>query len=454
MEKLMNVTAKIAEFVMNAKYETIPLKALETGKLAVRDCLGVALAGSKEEDAKICAEIARQEGAKEEASVIGQGFKSSALQAAFANGTAAHAMDFDHSFTLMGQPTAPIIPAVLALGESLGVSGRQLLEAYATGFEVTGKLAHSLRDSKHDGWHAPSTLGSFGAAAGCAKLLGLNAAKIEMALGIAASMASGVVSNFGTMTKPLHVGLGARNGVLAAKLAQGGYTANAQAIEAGMGFYKVFHGETAIHTEAVEELGKSYALESDGIRIKPYPCGGLTHQAIDTVLDFRAKHGVTAEMVESIDVDVMRHTFERIIFKVPQNGIQGKFCMPYLLARAIIDGRVFIDAFTDAAVRDPNVLKLAERIQMRLDNNLPSRDLGSRPCRVTLRLKNGQTYSREVQHSKGGPEFPMTADELKTKFTDCARQTLSEASTQRALDDLNRLETLPDIRPLCQLLRG
>jgi 2-methylcitrate dehydratase PrpD len=454
MEKLMNVTAKIAEFVMNAKYETIPLKALETGKLAVRDCLGVALAGSKEEDAKICAEIARQEGAKEEASVIGQGFKSSALQAAFANGTAAHAMDFDHSFTLMGQPTAPIIPAVLALGESLGVSGRQLLEAYATGFEVTGKLAHSLRDSKHDGWHAPSTLGSFGAAAGCAKLLGLNAAKIEMALGIAASMASGVVSNFGTMTKPLHVGLGARNGVLAAKLAQGGYTANAQAIEAGMGFYKVFHGETAIHTEAVEELGKSYALESDGIRIKPYPCGGLTHQAIDTVLDFRAKHGVTAEMVESIDVDVMRHTFERIIFKVPQNGIQGKFCMPYLLARAIIDGRVFIDAFTDAAVRDPNVLKLAERIQMRLDNNLPSRDLGSRPCRVTLRLKNGQTYSREVQHSKGGPEFPMTADELKTKFTDCARQTLSEASTQRALDDLNRVETLPDIRPLCQLLRG
>ena len=450
----MNVTAKIAEFVMNAKYETIPPKALETGKLAVRDCLGVALAGSKEEDAKICAEIARQEGAKEEATVIGQGFKSSALQAAFANGTAAHAMDFDHSFTLMGQPTAPIIPAIFSLGESLGAGGRQILEAYTAGFEVTGKLAHSLRDSKHDGWHAPSTLGSFGAAAGCAKLLGLNAAKIEMALGIAASMASGVVSNFGTMTKPLHVGLGARNGVLAAKLAQGGYTANAQAIEAGMGFYKVFHGETTIHSEAIEELGRSYALETDGIRVKPYPCGGLTHQAIDTVLEFRAKHGITAEMVESIDVDVMRHTYERIIFKVPQNGIQGKFCMPYLLARAIIDGRVFIDAFTDAAVRDPNVLKLAERIQMRLDNNLPSRDLGSRPCRVTLRLKNGQTHSREVQHSKGGPEFPMTADELKTKFTDCARQTLSEASTQRALDDLNRLETLPDIRPLCQLLRG
>jgi 2-methylcitrate dehydratase PrpD len=448
----MNVTEKLAQFVANTKYETIPSKAIETGKLAVRDCLGVALAGSKEDDAKICAEIARHEGAKEEATVIGQGFKSSALQAAFANGTAAHAMDFDHSFTLMGQPTAPIIPAIFSLGESLGASGRQLLEAYAAGFEVTGKLAYSLRDSAHDGWHAPSTLGSFGAAAGCAKLLGLEASKVEMALGIAASMASGVVSNFGTMTKPLHVGLGARNGVLAAKLAAGGYTANGKAIEAGMGFYNVFHNGATIHDEAIEELGRSYALETDGIRIKPYPCGGLTHQAIDAILEFRAKHGLTPEAVESIDVDVMRHTYERIVFKIPQNGIQGKFCMPYLLARAIIDGRVFIDAFTDSAVRDPQVLKLAERIQMRLDNSLPSSGLGSRPCRVTLRLKNGQTHSRVVQHSKGGPEVPMTADELKAKFTGCARQTLSETSTERAWEDLNRLETLNDIRPLCGLL--
>ena len=159
-------------------------------------------------------------------------------------------------------------------------------------------------------------------------------------------------------------------------------------------------------------------------------------------------------MVESIDVDVMQHTYERIVFKVPQNGIQGKFCMPYLLARAIIDGRVFIDAFTDSAVRDPNVLKLAERIQMRLDNNLPSTDLGSRPCRITLRLKNGQTHSRVVQNAKGSPEFPLTAEELKAKFTDCARQTLNESATKRVLDDLDRLETLKDIRPLCELLLG
>src|SRR5918992_1482948 len=150
----MDVIKTIAQFVVNLKQERIPEKAVQTAKIAVRDCLGVALAGSQEEDAKICAEIARQENAKEETSVIGQGFRTSALQAAFANGTAAHALDFDHSFTLMGQPTAPIIPAIFALGEALGSSGRQIVEAYVIGYEVTGKLAHSLRDSSHEGWHA------------------------------------------------------------------------------------------------------------------------------------------------------------------------------------------------------------------------------------------------------------------------------------------------------------
>jgi len=450
----MDTTAKIARFVAETKYEKIPAKALETAKTAVMDCLGVALAGSKEECAKICAEIARQEGAKEEATVIGQGFKSSALQAALANGTAAHAMDFDHSFTLMGQPTAPIIPALISLGDALGASGRRILEAYVAGYEVTAKLVYSLRDSSHDGWHAPSTVGSFGAAAGCARLLGLNAAQTEMALGVAASMAGGIVANFGTMTKPLHVALGARNGVLATKLAQSGYTANAKAIEGGFGFYKNFHPSAPIHDEPLEELGKSYALLTDGIRIKPYPCGGLTHQAIDAVLDFRAKHGLTADIVQSIDVDVTKHTFERIIFRMPQSGIQGKFCMPYLLARAIIDGRVSLDHFTDAAVRDPNVLKLAERIQMRLDANLKAIDTGGRPCRVTLRLKDGQTLTREVQHAKGGPEVPMTPGELKGKFIECARQTINEGAALRALEFIESLETADNIRPLCRLLAG
>ena len=319
---------------------------------------------------------------------------------------------------------------------------------------VTGKLAHSLRDSAHEGWHAPSTLGSFGAAAGCGKLLGLSAPQVEMALGITASMASGVVANFGTMTKPLHVGLGARNGVLAAKLAQGGFTANAKAIEAGVGFYQTLHGGTPIHEPAIDELGRSYALLTDGLRIKPYPCGGLTHQVIDSILEFRAKHGVTPEMVDSVDVDVVKHTFDRIAFRVPQTSIQGKFCMPYLVARALIDGKVGIETFTESAVRDPNVLKLAERVKMNLDNSLKKSDLAGRPCRVTVRLKNGQTYTREAQHAKGSPEFPMTEAELNEKFFECAKHAIPAASAQQALENIQKLETLSSLRPLCDVLRG
>jgi 2-methylcitrate dehydratase PrpD len=450
----MDVTAKIAQFVVDAKFETLPPKAIATAKVAIRDCLGVAVAGSREEDAKICAEVARQEQAKEESSAIGQGFKTSALNAALANGTAAHAMDFDHSFTLMGQPTSPIIPATVALGEALGASGRRIIEAYAVGYEVTGKLVHSLRESAHDGWHGPSMVGGFGAAAACAKLLGLNQTQVEMALGMSASMAGGIVANFGTMTKPLHAGLGARNGVLAAKLAAGGYTANGKAIESGFGFYKVLHAGTPIDEKPIEELGKSYALISDSIRIKPYPCGGLTHQVIDSILEFRAKHGLTPDQVERIDVDVVKHTFERIVFKVPQTSIQGKFCMPYLVARALLDGKVSLHAFTNAAVREPNVLKFAERVQMNLDNNLKKTDPGGRPCRVTVHLKNGQTLVREAQHARGGPEFPMTEEELRGKFTECAREALSESAANQALEMIEGLEKLDSVRALTDILRG
>src|SRR5262249_18943650 len=154
------VTAKLAEFVVDAKYDAFPPQAIQTAKVAVRDCLGVALAGSREQDAKICAAIAREENAKQETTVIGAGFRTSALSAALANGTAAHAMDYDHSFTLMGQPTAPIIPAVFAQAEALGASGRQAIEAFVVGYEITAKLVHSLRDTDHEGWHGPSSLGA------------------------------------------------------------------------------------------------------------------------------------------------------------------------------------------------------------------------------------------------------------------------------------------------------
>jgi len=450
----MDVTAKFAEFVAKTKFSDFPPAALATAKTAVRDCLGVALAGSKDEAAEICGKIALADEAKAEASVIGQGFKTSALQAALVNGTAAHALDYDHSFTLMGQPTSPIIPAVVALGEALGLSGQRLLEAYMIGFEVTGRLALSLKGAVEDGWHGPTIVGVFGATAACAKLLQLNAGQVEMALGIAASMAGGVVANFGTMTKPLHSGLAARNGVLAAKLAQGGFTANEKALESQAGFLGLFYARSKADSAVLECLGKSFVLVTDGIKIKPYACGGLTHVAIDGVLELRAKHHLTADMIESIEADVLKHVAERIVFKVPQTGVQGKFCMNYLLARAIIDGRIGVEVFSEAAVRDANILKLAERVVMRADPSLKTDDPGGRPCRVTIRLKNGQSYSRYAEHAKGSAEMPLTDAELRGKFTECAHIALSAQSAARALALIEDIEKLDNISALTDVLRA
>lgn len=450
----MDVTERIARFVSTATYEQMPPAAVETAKIAVLDCLGVTLAGSKEKCAQLCAALARQESAAKEATVFGQAFKTSTLHAAFCNGTAAHALDFDHSFTLMGQPTAPIIPAIFSLGEHLGVSGRQLIEAYIVGFEVAAKLAYALRAARDSGWHGPGSLGGFGASAACAKLLGLAAPQIEMALGIAASMASGVAANFGTMTKPLHVGFAARNGVLAAKLAHAGCTANSNGLEAPAGFFEMFYPGIQPNPAAIEELGSSYALVTDGIKVKPYPCGGLTHIAIDSVLEMRAQHGLTPDVIDSIDVDVPQHTFDRIVFRVPQTGLQGKFCMNYLVARAILDGKISLDIFTDAAVRDRRVLDLAQRVQMRLDPSLKTSDPGGRPCRVTLHLKSGATYTHQAEQAKGSPQFPLTRAELKAKFSECARQALGESAGASALGYVEQLETLETIKPLSALLMG
>ncbi|HWP23638.1 MAG TPA: MmgE/PrpD family protein, partial [Candidatus Binatia bacterium] len=273
----MDVTAKIVRFVIDIDLDRVPARALANARIAVRDCLGVALAGSAEPSARICAAVARQETAREEATVIGQGFRSSALQAAFVNGTAAHALDFDHSLALMGQPTAPIIPAAFTLADSSNASGRRFLEAMIAGFEVTAKLVYSLRDASESGWHAPGILGLLGAAAASAKLSGLGPEQIETALGIGASMAGGVAANFGTMTKPLHVGLAARSGLLAGKLAAAGFSAGRRAIESGSGLYEMFYKGAVVNEQPIQELGTIYSLEADGVRIKPYPCGGLTH---------------------------------------------------------------------------------------------------------------------------------------------------------------------------------
>ncbi len=449
-----DVTRAVAEFVASVHYESTPHAAIETAKTAISDTLGVALAGSKAEDAEICARTVLEEHARGEASVYGHGFRSSAMLAAFANGVSTHAEDYDHSFALMGQPTAPIIPAVVSLGEALGSTGRQVLEAYVAGFEVTASLAFSLREAVGGGWHANGTLGVLGTAAACAKLLDLSPQQTRMAIGIAASLASGLTANFGTMTKPLHVGQASRNGVLAVKLASAGYTANDQVIEARNGYFATFYKGATPDLLPFDQLGKSYALETHGVRIKPYPCGGLTHTAIDAALQLRQNQSISVEQVEAIDVDVMEATFSTIAFRVPTTGIEGKFCMGYLIARALTDGNVTLETFSNAAVRDQEVLRLTAKVEMRLDPTLAAGSAGARSARVTIRLLDGSEYTQECQSPKGSPQVPLSPPELEAKFRECSTRAISKDATDRSLEMLARLQDIKNIAEVCEVLRG
>ncbi|MCZ6451341.1 MAG: MmgE/PrpD family protein [Deltaproteobacteria bacterium] len=451
----MDYTRKIADFVAQTRFDSIPPGALEVAKTALLDSVGVILAGSKEESARICAKLADEERSSQEATVIGQGFKSSTLMAAFSNGTAGHALDYDHSFSLMGQPTAGLVPAILVLGEKLGVNGRDILEAYVAGFEVTAKIARSLPVlSSQGGWHSVATVGSLGTAVACAKLLRLDVQAIQWTLGIASSMASGVVANFATMTKPLHAGLASRNGVLASRLAKLGFNSNPTMLGEHKGFYDAYSRDLPFDLHPFEELGNSFDLIQRGIKIKPYPCGGLTHTAIDAVLKMRDQYKISPQAVESIKVGVTQYVFNTISSRLPETALQGKFSMPYILARALIDGKLVLDTFSEEAVRDPLVRSVGEKIKMALDSDLRESNEGSRPCKVTIRQKDGRTLSERVEFPRGSRQVPLSSEELRTKFTECACRALNKEAAAQVTKMLAHLEDLDHLDPLFELLIG
>src|SRR5262249_12528443 len=395
-----------------------------------------------------------EEAAKEESVIYGQKFKSSAVQAAFANGTAAHAHDLDHSFIAGGQPTAPIIPAVFSLGDALGSSGKQVLEAYIAGFEVTAALILAVQGAGGTGWHANGTIGCFGASAGCARLPGLKEPEIRRALAITAAVASGVTTNFGDMAKALDVGQAGRNGVLSARLAKAGFTANSQTLEARNGFFDCYYPGGKPDRTPIDDLGRVYAMEKYGVRFKPYPCGGLTHTAIYAAIRLRNEYQITPELLDHVDIAVPADTAAPLVYRVPGAGLEGKFSMPYLIARALIDGKVTLETFTDEAVRNKEVLQLLERVEMKVDPNLRSGSDGSRPATVSMKLKNGQAQTLHQDFPKGSPQLPMTQDELLAKFRTCTQGTLRESSRDRALEYVAKLETMGSVKTLTRLLGG
>jgi 2-methylcitrate dehydratase PrpD len=449
----MTASARLGAFVVEARP---PAEARARAAVALLDTVGVTLAGASEPASRIVQSVVGAEGG-DACRVFGTASRASASGAALANGTAAHALDYDDMcFVSLAHPSAPLVPALLAAGELAGSSGRDLLDAYIVGFEVEGRLGQVMNPRHYQrGWHCTATLGTIGAAAAVSRLLGLDADAAGHALAIAASEASGLKENFGTMVKPLHAGLAARNGVHAGLLAKGGMTASALALDGPQGFLRAMDGEPQEPAgSAFADLGHRWEIVETGITVKLYPSCAGTHPALDAILDLRRREGFEADAVQQIEIDVDSITPTILIYERPASGLEGKFSMPFCAAAAVVVGRVGLDTFEDATVTNDAVTAFMPRVTMRADRSLDGIGPALTQARVTIRLRDGRVLTERANGARGYPAQPATDDELNAKFLQCARRALPETSCQSALELLHHIEQVEDIRVLTETLSG
>jgi len=436
----------LADFVVDAGP---PAAARAAAARALLDTVGVALAGAGEPAARAVQRVIAPDGCGP-CRVLGTAMQVSAGHAALANGTAAHALDYDDMcFVSLAHPSAPLVAAALAAAESTGACGRALLEAYVVGFELEGRLGRAMNPRHYQrGWHCTSTLGTIGAAAAAARLLGLDPGAAGHALSIAASEASGLKENFGTMVKPLHAGLAARNGVLAALLAKAGMTASAAAIDGPQGFLAAMDSECRSIDGAAADLGARWEIIETGITVKLYPSCAGTHPTIDALLDLRRRERFTADDVEAIDVGVDPIVPTILIYDRPSSGLEGKFSMPFCAAAAVVNGRVGIETFDAAQLANPAVLALQSRVTMRVDPTLDAAAPSLTQAHVTVRLRGGRLLTASANGARGYPEQPASDEELAAKFLACAARAMTEEQARQALVALRAIENAPDIRDL------
>jgi len=452
----VNATRRLAEFVADTPTEAIGDEAHTQARRAILDTLGVTLAGAREEASDIVACMVRELGGVEEAMVFGHGFRAPAAEAALVNGTSGHALDFDDvSMSMSGHPSVPLVPAVLAAGEKLGSSGRDVVDALVLGFEVECKVGRLIGGPHYAlGWHPTSTFGTLGAAAACARLMRLDAARTQAALGVAASLASGARRNFGSMTKPLHAGGAARNGVVAADLARRGFTADAEALEAADGWLNAASGGAEFDTSPLERLGDPWEIVSPGIGVKLYPCCYFTHLAIDAALQLRTALDGDLEGIDGISVSVSPGTMMVLRKTLPESGLEGKFSMEYCVAAALSDGAVTLRSFTDEAVARPAVKQLTVRVKVTEDGPPPDAPLGGSALVSALFGDRDPMHSPRAEVPRGDPQNPLSWEQLAAKFADCAGLLLPADGVERAISLIDGLDELEDVRDLMVVVAG
>ena len=438
---------QLAERIVALRDAEHPAAAFEASRVAIEDTLGCMLAGAAEATTTIVA--ATVAGSEGPCTLLGSGRRVAPLDAALVNGTAAHALDYDNGSNSMGgHASATMVPALLAATEAFGGSGRDLLVAHTVGFEVGTRIGLGVNFHHYEkGWHPTSTLGTFAVIGACASLMRLDVPQTATALAIGASLASGIKANFGTMTKPMHVGHCARNGLFAVLLARGGFTAGAEAFEHKQGFFEVYNGAGNYDaTRILEHWAAPLQILQPGAGYKQYPCCAATHSALDATLAIVRGEGgrIDPHRVVKMETWTPARRLVHTNRPDPQSNLDAKFSVQYCVSRAVIDGRISIEHFEGDAWCDPVVRELMARVDSsvhRLGQFSADNHFGAE---VRITLDDGRVLGDRVDIQLGRTaDNPIPSAQLRSKFLDCAGRALPLAQTAELALQLDALLDLP-----------
>ncbi len=450
------LATRLAQKICAFRVEDMTARSLSEARTAIIDTIGCTLAGIPEPCARILLDTPGVADAPGPALVFGTSHRTSALDAALINGTASHALDYDDVSGVMGgHHSAPVTAPIFALGEQLKVSGRQALAAYIIGVETEVRLSRAVNFHHYDkGWHPTAPLGTFGAAAAAAHLLGLDVQRTARALALAASFSCGIKANFGTMTKPLHVGHIGRNGLFAALLAQRGFESNPGALEHKQGWLEVFNGKGNYRPELLfQDWGSPWEIETAEMGLKQFPCCGSTHPAIVMMLALVREERVTADAVKGIEILAHRRRLPHTDNPDPRTPLSAKFSIQYVTARALADGAVRLRDFEGEAVMEERVRRLLPLITTREHPDMPDDSPKQFGAEGVVSMKDGRRLSRRIDHlvCRGG-DNPMSTEELFEKFEDCAGRALAHDQIAPLFERLETLETVADLGQVTRLL--
>ena len=438
----MEVTKTLAQFVVDSRYDAISEKVRHEARRSVLNWLGCAVGASRHAGIDIALAALAGFSGPAQASVLGRGERLDIMHAALLNGISSHMFDFDdtHLKTVI-HPSGPVASALLALAEYKPMSGADFLHAFILGVEVECRIGNAVYPSHYDvGWHITGTAGVFGAAAAVGRALKLNVQQMTWALGIAATQSSGLREMFGTMCKPFHPGRAAQNGMTAAFLASKNFTSSERGIEAPRGFANVL-ATARNYDEITENLGNTWEVALN--TYKPFACGIVIHPIIDGCVQLRNEHQLKAVDIESIALKVHPLVLELTGKKTPQVGLEGKFSVFHSAAVAIIHGEGGEDVYSDACVRDPQVIELRDKVSAAVDKSVHED-----AAFITIKLKDGRTLERHVEHAIGSLARPMSDADLEAKFRKFAQGILSNAQTDALIKlcwDIEKLKSAGDI---------